>query len=102
MILFYVNKVNIFMISSQKPTEISVYIYISIILILNIILRRTYMNFFSLFKKQKNNAQLHIKEKIDTQSNINLSITPSVLQDIKTLLVKQNKSVVRIILSGFC
>jgi len=60
------------------------------------------MNFFSLFKKQKNNAQLHIKEKIDTQSNINLSITPSVLQDIKTLLVKQNKSVVRIILSGFC
>ena len=58
------------------------------------------MKFISLFNKE--NKKNENKEKLRKQCSINISVTPLVLQDIKTLLEKQNKSAVRILLSGFC
>jgi len=53
------------------------------------------MSFLSFFKKNK-------ESQTEVKSNFNVIISPTVLHDVTTLLNKQNKSAVRLVVSGFC
>lgn len=53
------------------------------------------MGMFSLFKKNK-----EIKEEV--KSNFNVIVSPTVLEDIRKLLKKLNKTAVRFVVAGMC
>lgn len=53
------------------------------------------MGIFSIMKKNKESQE-------ESKSNFNVAITPTVLNDVISLLNKQNKTAVRFVVAGMC